>query len=1573
MGHGPQFGNQLISEKQRPVVHALSFGQQRLWFLAQLEPEGAFYNEPIAFRLRGSLNSDALKKSLQAIIDRHEVLRTIFSIKEGKPVQHIRSGVQVKLSQLDLEHIPVDRRETEVYRLIHEEVRRPFNLNQDLMLRACLLRVVEREHVIVLTIHHIAFDGWSRALLFKELTAFYRAFSLGQRPPISDLPAQYVDYARWQRKYFQGGVLERQLSFWKQQLDKVPPILALPTDRPRPPTQTYRGGREAIIINNELLGALKSLGQREGATLFIVLLTVLNTLLFRYIARTDIVVGSPTVGRDRIEEKGLIGLFTNVLALRTDLSGNPTFRELLTRVRATCLAAYDHQDMPFDMLVKELLPERLTNVHPLFQVEFELQNSTNNDLELPDLVVNPLEVHNGSSPFDLRLSLGESAEGLKGFIEYATDLFDRTSIQRYVDHFCKLLEEIVVDPDVCIKKLPLLTEAERRKVLVEWNDTKTDYYQDACLHEIFEAQVKRTPDAVAVVFEEKYLTYDQLNRQANKLAHCLIHYGVQPDTLVGLWVGRSMEMIVGVLGIHKAGAAYLPLEISFPQDRLAFMLEDAQVPVLLTNQKLGHQLPKHRAKIICLDKNNEELLDQYDVDNPTSNATVDNLAYVIYTSGSTGRPKGVLVEHKQVLNYVQGITDQLGLAPKASFAMVQPLAVDSCISVIFPSLLTGGCLHVITEERSIDPEAMGDYFSRHHIDCLKIAPSHLAALLTAPHPEQVLPHRWLIIGGEASRKDWAEQILVKAPELSLFNHYGPTEATVGMLTCPVEIENNGDSTKTLPLGRPLPNTETYVLDSYCQPVPIGVPGELYIGGDCLARGYLNRPDLCAGQFVPHPFSKDSGARLYRSGDLVCFRPDGKIEFLGRIDHQVKIRGNRIELGEIEAVLCEYPGVRETVVILRADEQKEQLLVAYVVGTGEQTVTDQKLRSFAKGKLPEPMIPVAFVWLPALPRTPHGKLDRRALPEPKMERPSAEDSYAPPGTEEEQVIAGIWTNILSLDRIGIHDNFFSSGGHSLLAVQLVSRIRDVFGVNLPPQSVFNFPTVARMTVAVVQAKRDSTAPPIMKRAEPMQGVPQRASSNSYLPSFAQERLWFLDQLHPDNSVYNVSRVFHLSGPLKVEALQRALDNVTARHETLRTTFESTEGRPIQVVSKTVSTNLMTTDVSELSTHERKITVQRLLMGEIKRSFDLSVGPLLRVSVIQLSTNEYILILVIHHIVSDGWSMGVLIRELSLCYEAYCRNESPVVSDLPVQYSDYVYWQREWLRGGVLEERLAYWKRQLATAPAVSDLKIDHPRPDKQTYDGAREAIFIDQVLVKGLKKTGQREDATLFMTLLAAFTVLLSRYTSQDEIIIGSPAAGRTHGEIEGLIGMFLNTMVLRTDLSGNPKFLELVRRVRGVCLNAYANQDVPFEKLVETLQPKRSLNTHPLFQISFVLQNTPREEMVLSNLGIEPMELNSELSQFDLTLDVREQIEGLKGSIIYKTDLFDRSTIKWMAECFHVLIEGIANQPDARLSEFHKKLDDIHKHRQTRKRMERKQASVDRLKKIRRRTIVQMNRGGGNA
>ena len=1048
----------------------LSLAQQRLWFLDQLEPGSNFYNIFDTYPFNGPLDEQALERSVSEIVRRHEVLRTTFDVVEGEPVQKIAPHTPVSIPVVDLSHLTPETRESEVARISAEASGAPFDLRRGPLVRFTLLRLDGEERVLLLGMHHIISDAWSLDILARELRILYQAFAKGESSPLPDLQIQYADFAIWQRHWLQGEVLDRQVSYWQQQLSGAPAALELPTDKPRPLVPTHNGASQTRALPRDLSASIKSLSQRENATPFLALLAAFNLLLHRYNNQVDIVVGTPLAGRNRSEVEGLIGFFVNTLVIRTDLSGDPSFSDLVRRVRETALGAFAHQDLPFEKLVEVVQPERDTSRNPLFQVSFQVSNVADDSMEAEyaaELGVE-VEVDETTAKFDLGINFWASTEDLRLQVDYSTDLFEDATIERMLEHFERLLIEVCFDPARPISQIEFLTEGERTQLLYEWNDTASNYPSSSCLHELFEAQAKRTPDSIAVLLGEKSLTYAELNKRANQVARRLRTCGVRPEVAVGICMDRSIDLVVGLLGILKAGGAYVPLDTEYPEQRLRYMIEDAGVRVMLTQASLAEALSGRCEQILCLDTDWDSIASE-SVDDLPCDASAQNPAYVIYTSGSTGRPKGVVVTHSAVArtvcdtNYVSvGLGDRVAQASNSSF--------DAATFEFWSALVHGATLVVIPKETMISPEDLASHVRTFGITVLFL-PTALCNQVAGHDPSAFSSLSYLLFGGEMADPAAVRSVLSSSPPRHLLHMYGPTESTT--YASWHSVENLSEDASTVPIGLPVSNTQIYLLDRYCRPVPIGVAGELYVGGDGLARGYLYRPELTAERFLPNPFSGTPGSRFYRTGDVARHLPNGAIEFMGRGDEQVKIRGYRIELGEIECILREHEGVREVVVLAREDTPGQKRLVAYVVGGEYEGPTTSELRGYMRERVPDYMVPTAFIMLAQMPLTPNGKIDRRALPAPELTRYDYDSAFVPPRTPVEAALTDIFGAVLAVESVGVNDNFFDLGGHSLLATQIMSRIRENLQIELPLRALFSNPTVGELTVIAEEALKSRT--------------------------------------------------------------------------------------------------------------------------------------------------------------------------------------------------------------------------------------------------------------------------------------------------------------------------------------------------------------------------------------------------------------------------------------------------------------------------------------------------------------------
>ncbi|MEU7876481.1 amino acid adenylation domain-containing protein, partial [Dactylosporangium sp. NPDC049140] len=1457
----------------------LSFAQQRLWFLAQLDPASTEYNTPMTVRLDGPQDIDALRDALGRLVARHEVLRTrLVAGPDGTPQQMIDPAAPIDLPIVDLSGEP-DPAES-AHEWLQADRRRPFNLSSGPLFRTALLRLADDDHILAIAKHHVVSDEWSVTVVRRELEALYEARRNGVEPDLPPLPVQYADFAVWQRSWLAGEVLESQLDFWRHRLADAP-VLDLPTDHPRPAVRTSDGAVIEFAVPPEIADALRTVSRGAGASMFMTLFSAYTVLLNRYCNQDDIVVGTPIANRNRAEIEGLIGYFVNTLVLRTDLSGDPTFTELLARVRHTALEAFAHQDVPFERLVDELVTDRDRSRSPLFQVLFNYFTSGDADTTTTD------EVREAQAKFDLRLILSEHGSGLTGAVQYATRLFDEPTIRRLISHFQQLLATVARAADVRLSEVHLDTAEQS-----DWNDTAADLPPVSGVHELV-----RPSAAIAVVSGGESWTFAEVVSHANRLAHLLHSVGVGPESVVGLATDSGPDFVVSVLAVWAAGGAYVTLDGSQPAQRSAFMLAEAGVSVLVGTADVIGDLPVGRLRTVLLDDPLLQVMPDTVLGTVVSH--LDRVAYVMFTSGSTGRPKAVQVTHRGLLNYVTGVPSRLGIGePGRSYALLQPPTTDFGNTMLFTALTAGGCLHFVDPAIVTDPELVDAYLTSHAIDYVKIVPSHLTGLGVS----RVRPVRALVLGGEATPLEVARE-LVRA-DFRVANHYGPTETTVGVAT--VRLTDEVLHGTVVPIGAPLPNIRLHVLDRSLRPVPVGVRGELYVGGAGLARGYRGRPDLTAERFVAAP----GGERLYQTGDVVVRRPDGLIAFLGRADDQVKVRGYRIEPGEVQAALLAHPAVSAAVVVA-----EEQRLVGYLVADADAGMPSVgELRAFLAGRLPEHMVPAVFVELTAIPLTANGKLDRGALPAPDQSRPELEGAFVAPRSPAEELLAGIWAQILGVERVGVHDNFFELGGHSLLATQVVSRVRAVFDVELPVAALFDTPTIAGLTLAVEAATPGEVAPPV---------VP--VGRDQPLPlSFAQQRLWFLAQMEPESTEYHTPVAVHLTGEQDREALRDALGRLVARHEVLRTRLVAdSDGVPRQVIDPPAPFDLPFVDLSgEL---DPVAAADDWLAADRRVRFDMATGPLFRATLLRIRPDEHVLAIAKHHVVSDEWSTGVLHRELQALYDA-CRNGTEAaLLPLPVQYADFAVWQRAWLTGAVLDAQLRHWRERLAGAPML-ELPLDRPRPAHRTSDGAALSFVISPDAAAGLRALSQAAGASMFMTTLAAFAVILGRYSGQDDVVLGTPIANRNRAEVEGLIGYFVNTLVLRTDLAGDPTFGDLLARVRAETLAAYAHQDVPFEQLVEELGVERDRSRTPLFQVLFNYFAADGSRDPGDTPDLAGHEYRTAQVKFDLSFSLRDTGTVLVGSIEYSTAVFNRERMQRLAGHFTELASAVVQDSDIRLS-----------------------------------------------
>ncbi|MFE4412486.1 amino acid adenylation domain-containing protein [Streptomyces sp. NPDC056821] len=1510
---------------ERPELIPMSYGQQRLWFLNRLEGAASPYKIPIALRLRGDLDREALQAALGDIVERHEALRTVFRETGGTPYQVVLDA-ETATPVLTTRTVT----EEELPEALIGAVAPGFDLAVDPPLRATLYELGPDTHVLLLVLHHIAGDGWSMSPLARDFCLAYTARMKGEAHGQDPLPVQYADYSIWQREVMgreddPDSTVSRQLDFWKRALAGIPDELELPADRSRPAAATYQGGTLMFRLEEELHDGLLGLVRDNEVSLFMVVQAGLAALLTRLGAGTDIPLGSPIAGRTDEALDELVGFFVNTLVLRTDTSNNPTFRELLARVRDTDLAAYAHQDIPFERLVEVLNPTRSMARNPLFQVMLVLQNNVQADLRLPGLDVTVETAGAHAAQFDLSFDLTEryteegAPQGLDGRFDYSTDLFDPGTAERLLACFVQFLRAAVAEPDLPVSDLDIIDPAERRQLLLDWNRTDRDTETIGVVERVREIAA-RTPHATALTDDDQSVDYATLAGRASALSRRLLASGADAGSIVAILSDRTVRVPVAVLAVLGIGAAYVPLDPRAPHRRSAGMLADSGARLLLAAPEhldAARELAAAAAnpvEVLALD----DATDDVDQLMPLVGGP-GHLAYVIFTSGSTGRPKGAMVHHRGMVNHLLAKIEDLELTDADSVVANAPLTFDISVWQMLAGLVAGGRVRLVGEDTALDPQALFGRVADERITVLEVVPSLLRTALDAwgsgAEPVELPALRWLMVTGEALAPDLCGRWLARYPHIPLVNAYGPTECSDDVTHAVIDAATALGDVR-VPIGAEIRNTRLYVLDNRLQPVPVGVPGELYVGGTGVGYGYVGDPRRTAVTFVPDPFADEPGRRLYRTGDRVRRLPDGQLEFLGRLDHQVKIRGQRIELGEVEAALRAVPAVTDAVVTVGTDPAGQSRLVGHIVGA----VDPRQVRTELAGALPEAMVPAALMVLDALPLTPNGKVDRKALPAPDFGA-LATGSGRAPRTPQEELLCEVFAEVLGLPRVAPDDDFFDLGGHSLLATRLVNRIRAVFGVELQVRSLFETPTVAGIA-ASLSVGTGGRAPL----------VPVERSGRIPL-SYAQRRLWFLNRFDGDSGAYNVPLALRLAGDLDREALRAALGDVVARHETLRTVFPEATGLDAEsgahqaiMDAETARPALPVTDTDETS-------LPGLLAGEAAAGFDLTREPPLRARLFSLAADEHVLLLVMHHIASDGASSAPLARDLASAYEARRAGEAPRWTPLRVTYADYSVWQRQVLGDesdpdSPISRQLDFWRGHLAGLPEELELPTDRPRPAVATGAGGTIPVVIGPELHQRLTELARDNRVSLFMVVQAGLAALLTRLGAGTDIPLGSPIAGRTDEALDELVGFFVNTVVLRTDTSNNPTFRELLARVRDTDLAAYAHQDMPFERLVEVLNPTRSLSRHPLFQIALAFQNPTVVGQEVTGLTVTGEPLGNGGAKFDLSVSLSDRrddsggCQGIEGQVVYSADLFDADTVSAFVARLVRLLEGAVAAPD---------------------------------------------------
>lgn len=1523
----------------------LSFSQQRLWFLDQMNPGNSAFYIPCVVRLSGDLRVDALEKSFNEIIRRHEALRTNFVSVNGQPAQVIASEMPLSLPVIDLQNI-TGSDQAEVERLIIAEAHHPFNLAQGPLLRATLLQLDTQERLLLITMHHIISDGWSLGVFVQELAALYKSFLNNRPSPLDDLPIQYADYARWQRDWLRGEVLEAQLEYWVKQISGSPPVLELPTDRPRPPVQTYHGAKQSLVLSLELTEALKSLSCREGVTLFTTMLAAFKLLLHRYSGQDDIVVGSPIAGRNRGEVERLIGFFLNTLVLRTDMSGNPTFRELLQREREVTLGAYAHQDVPFEMLLEALQPERDLSRTPLFQVFFNMLNFPKIEMDLPGLTIELLWTPEIESKFDLTLYVEERADGIHLDLVYRTDLFDQPRMVEMLEQFMLLLSQVTQAPEHQIGSFSLVTPAAVTLLPDPTQPIHPDW--QGPVHTLFHQQACRNAGRVAVKDKRESWTYGELDSRTNQLASYLLSKGIKREDVVAVYAHRGASLVWALLGVLKAGAAFLILDHAYPASRLIEYLRIAKPRAWLHTEGAG-EIPASLDEYLSVlplacrfmlpDQKTDEalaLLTDYSTGEQEIELTPDSLAYVTFTSGSTGKPKAVMGRHGPLAFFATWTKEVFGLDDSERISMLSGLSHDPLHRDIFMPLQLGATLCIPDQQDVIMTGGLSQWMSQEKITVINLTPA-MCKLLPETTPDnyeyRIETLRYAFFVGDVLSKGDVSRLWKIAPSLTCVNLYGSTETqrALGYYIVPragnVADKCAAESSlerEILPLGCGIKDVQLLVLNDGDQLAGVGELGEIHFRSPHLARGYMDDEALTQERFVINPFTKAAGDRLYKSGDLGRYRPDGNVEFVGRKDQQVKIRGFRIEPGEIEAVLSRHPAVWEAAVVAREDNPGDRRLVAYVVADTHSALRANDLRGFLKEKLPEYMVPSTFVMIDALPLTPNAKIDRRALPPPERIRSEPEVGFVAARTPTEEVLAAIWADVLGVAEIGIHNNFFELGGHSLLAAQVLSRLRDSFKVNVPLRALFESPTVASLAQSVeaeIRAGIHLEAPPI---------VP--VSRDGELPlSYAQQRLWFLNKLEPRNPAYNMPAAVRLTGPLNVDALGRAFNEITRRHESLRTSFPVVNGYPVQSIASILHVDLRLEDLSALPEDEREAEVERQANDEARRPFDLAKGPLFRVRLLRIAEDEHVVLLTMHHIISDGWSMGVFVREAAALYRAFCDERPSPLEELRIQYADFARWQREWIKGDVLESHLSYWKDELAEAPDSLALPTDRQRLATQSYRSARNVLVLPPSLINSINSVSRRQSVSPFMMMLTALKILLFRWTGQSDILVGTVSANRNYPEIENLIGCFIDFLPLRSKLSSDQTVLDLLRQVKATVLNSFSHQDCSFAKIIEAVKPNREAGRTPIYNVAFLMQNFAREDHFSETLQANLLPTDRGLGALlDLRFIVVPEAlpAGWQFACEYKAELFDAETIEHLMYSYHAILERMLCHLDVQISTF---------------------------------------------
>ncbi|MCK4258348.1 MAG: amino acid adenylation domain-containing protein [Halanaerobiales bacterium] len=1462
-----------IEEVESSEFYRLSSAQNRMYILNQMEKERLNYNLTSVMVIEGKLDLKRFEQTFNSLVNRHDALRTWFEMVDGTPVQKIHPHLDLHIDLLEVQSDEIEQK--------IKEFAKPFDLSQAPLIRVALLKELTDRHILMLDMHHIITDGVSTGILIEE---FARLYAGEEIPPVK---IQYKDYAIWQQGLITQGKLKKQEKYWLETLKGEIPLLAMPIDFPRPMVQSLEGKNVHFKVDKNIATSLKLLAKKESATLYMVLLAAFKTLLYRYTSQEIIIVGTPIAGRPHPDLERTIGIFVNTLALKSNPDADKTFRQFLNEVREYALKAYENQDYPFEKLVEKLDIQREINRNPLFDVMFVLENTDIGkiDIDLDGLRIFPYESENTLADFDFTLYASEVGEEINFNLEYNTSLFKSETMQSFADHLVNILNHVIINPDVKLGEVKLLSDEERDCILYEFNATTSTYPENMTLTRLFEEQVARTPDFPAVVFEDTQLTYDELNKRANQLARTLVAQGVKPDSFVGLMVEPSLEMIVGMFAILKAGAGYLPLDAKYPIERLKFMIDDCKVETLLTQTQFAGKCTFVKTCILV------DQLDHYGTDyaNLAIKVNTTSLAYIIYTSGTTGMPKGVMIEHRSVVNLVYSQQKRFGMNETDRVLQFSSITFDASVEQIFISLASGAALVLIAKDILLDGKKFEDYVIKHEVTHIHSIPSFLQTIT----PKEGYHFRRMVSGGDlclgALVRKWQQRC-------DFYNEYGPTETTVTSIM--FQVRDLAEDDETVLIGKPIDNTFVYILDKNKRPVPIGVSGELYIGGAGIAREYYNQPKLTGDRFLSNPFIL--GEKIYRTGDVARWRRDGNIEFIGRADYQVKIRGFRIEPGDIEHQLSTHPKIKAVVVVAKDDEKGEKALFSYYVA--EKKLHGSILREYLEEKLPEYMIPAYFVQLDQLPLTANGKIDRNSLVDLDLIISDLPEYVAPRSMVEEKLVQ-IWQQVLGIQRpIGITENFFELGGHSLRATALIAKIHKELNVKIPLLIIFKTKTIAELAKYIQSATKNIYSS--------IQKIEER---EHYPLSSAQKRMYFLQQFDPDSTHYNMPTVLLLEGIVDKERLTSVLQNLVNRHEAFRNCFTTVNEIPVQIIHSKIDVYLKEYEASEES-------VARVISKFIK-PFDLSQAPLWRAGLIKVADEKHILIVDIHHIISDGTSTEIIARDFT---QLYAGNDLP---KLKIQYKDYAFWQQKILDSEEIQKQENFWLEQFAQEIPELNLPTDYPRPIIQSFEGKAINFVLNSELTRGLHKLVQQTGVTMYMLLLAIYNTLLAKYSGQTDIVVGSSVSGRNHDDLENVVGMFVNPLAMRNYPKSSKIFAAFLSEVKENALQAYANQDYQFEDLVERLDLKRNLGRNPLFDTVFDLHYN-QAETDIDNLKLSPYPFATKAARFDLEFNLMEANHCLKGSIVYCTNLFKEATVQRMAIHFINIVQAVVQNVNIQLGEI---------------------------------------------